>query len=82
MLKAESRAFIAAREPLRFEALLGQSEKLTVIGSGNGEAVRDQLLCLTPDFLLLDGVLTGVDSLNLLCQLSAEMPAPPRVQSR
>ena len=79
MLKAESRAFIAAREPLRFEALLGQSEKLTVIGSGNGEAVRDQILCLTPDFLLLDGVLTGVDSLNLLCQLSAEMPAPPRV---
>ena len=77
MLTAQ--CYIAAMEPLRFEALLGRSEKLSVIGSGNGETVQEGIKRLTPDFLLLDGVLTGLDSLDLLDRLSAEMPAPPRV---
>ena len=34
---------------------------------------------LCPDFLLLDGVLSGLDSLSLLERLSETMPCPPRV---
>jgi len=79
MLSAARSAYIAAMEPLRYEALLGRSEKLSVIGSGGGEAVWQEIKRLTPDFLLLDGVLSGLDSLRLLEQLGAELPAPPRV---
>lgn len=79
MLKPEGSAYIAAMEPLRFEALLGKSEQIAVVGSGGGEAIPEEITGLCPDFLLLDGVLSGVDSLNLLEQLRAYMAAPPRV---
>lgn len=79
MLKMQRSAYIAAMEPLRFEAIFGESEILSVVGSGSGERILCDILRLCPDFLLLDGVLSGVDSLNLLDQLGACMPAPPRV---
>ena len=79
MLNTERSAFIAAIDPLRFEALLGTSEKLCVIGSGSGETVLLDVLRLCPDFLLLDGVLSGVDSLHILEELGRKLPAPPRV---
>ena len=78
MLNTGRSVYIAALEPLRFEALFGEAEKLSVIGSGSGEAILDDAMRLCPDFLLLDGVLSGMDSLGLLEQLSARMPAPPR----
>lgn len=79
MLTPERSVYIAAMEPLRFEALLGESEQLSVIGSGSGEGILRDALRLCPDFLLLDGVLSGADSLNLLEQFGTLMPAPPRV---
>ena len=79
MLKQQYSTYIAAIEPLRFEALLGQTEQLNVIGSGSGQKIPEEVLRLSPDFLLLDGVLTGLDSLNLLELLRAQMPTPPRV---
>ena len=79
MLNPGRSAYIAAMEPLRFEALLGESEQLSVIGSGSGEEILRDALRLCPDFLLLDGVLSGADSLRLLEQFGALMPAPPRV---
>ena len=79
MLNARRNVYIAAIEPLRFEALLGRVDTLTVIGGGSGEAVRRELSSLHPDFLLLDGVLSGEDSLHLLQWMGGSMPAPPRV---
>ncbi len=79
MLNQQHSAYIAAIEPLRFEALLGQTERMNVIGSGSGKTIPEEVLRLSPDFLLLDGVLAGLDSLHLLELLGAQMPAPPRV---
>ncbi|MBQ7655088.1 MAG: hypothetical protein IJI53_03185 [Clostridia bacterium] len=79
MLNAKRSVYIAAMEPLRFEALLGRAEDLNVLGGGSGEETARAVRALCPDFLLLDGVLAGVDSLAFLEQMSAEMPAPPRV---
>ena len=79
MLNAGRSAYIAALEPLRFEAIFGESVKLSVVGSGSGEAILNDAMRLCPDFLLLDSVLPGTDSLSLLDQLSALLPAPPRV---
>ena len=79
MLTPERSAYIAAMEPLRFEALLGKSEQIAVVGSGSGETIPEEIMGLCPDFLLLDGVLSGLDSLSLLERLSETMPCPPRV---
>lgn len=79
MLNQQHSAYIAAIEPLRFEALLGRMEQLNVIGSGGGQTIPEEVLRLSPDFLLLDSVLAGMDSLHLLELLGAQMPAPPRV---
>ncbi|MBR3015633.1 MAG: hypothetical protein IKH57_00875 [Clostridia bacterium] len=79
MLKGQRRVYIAAMDQLRFEALLGRVDTMSMIGGGSGETIRQDLNSLRPDFLLLDGVLSGADSLNLLVWMSANMPAPPRV---
>ena len=79
MLNAERSAYIAAMEPLPWEALLGESEQLSVIGSGDGKYILEDVQRLSPDFLLLDGVLRGADSLRILEQMRWMMPAPPRV---
>ncbi|MBR5108674.1 MAG: hypothetical protein IK099_00640 [Clostridia bacterium] len=79
MLNTQRSAYIAALEPLRFEALLGRADSLSVVGSGSDEAILPDINSLRPDFLLLDGVLSGVDSLNLLRWMRDSMPAPPRV---
>ena len=79
MLTAQRSVYIAAMEPLRFEALLGNAGTLHVIGSGGGEAILNDLSSLRPDFLLLDGVLSGTDSLYILRWMGERMPAPPRV---
>lgn len=79
MLKTASNTFIAAMDPLRYEAALGRSALFCVVGSGSDETVFRQLCELSPDYLLLDGVLSGTDSLTLLTQMAEHMPAPPRV---
>ena len=79
MLNAERSTYIAAIDPLPLEALLGESAQISVIGSSDGKSILEDAQRLCPDFLLLDGVLRGVDSLYILEQMRWMMPAPPRV---
>lgn len=72
------RTYIAAMEPLRYEAALTGDADFTVIGSSNGEKTEADILSLCPDLLILDGVLQGCDPLALLGRLGKRMPAPPR----
>ena len=74
------RCYIAALNALGYEALLGREKAFFVLGStGDGQRARREIFTLQPDLLLLDGALPGLDGLALLDEMSAGMPAPPRV---
>lgn len=77
--KAMLKTYAAGLNPLRYEALLGRDRAFMVVGSGTGPECAPAIRALQPDFLLLEAVLAGADSLALLAELRNEMPAPPRV---
>ena len=74
------RYYIASPDYLQAEALLGPEAALERVGSGSdGHRALLDTLALTPDLLLLDAALPGLDGLALLCRLQKETITPPRV---
>lgn len=74
------RYYIASPDYLQAEALLGPEAALERVGSGSdGRRALLDTLALTPDLLLLDAALPGLDGLALLCRLQKETITPPRV---
>lgn len=74
------RYYIAARDYLHLEALLGPEAALERVGSGNdGCRALSELLALEPELLLLDAALPGMDGLSLLARLRERTITPPRV---
>lgn len=74
-----SRTYILARDWRRLEALLLREPAFYPLGGRAGGPDAAEAICrLGPDFLVLDGVLPGLDALALLDTL-ARLAAPPRV---
>ena len=75
-----NRVYIASLDEAALSALVLQMEGFYVCGStANGLVVADELLSLSPDLLVLDHILPGLDSLDYLKHLQNIMPAPPRI---
>jgi len=75
-----NRVYIASLNEAALSALVLQMEGFYICGStANGLVAADEILRLSPDLLVLDHVLPGLDSLDYLKHLQNIMPAPPRI---
>lgn len=73
------RTYILARDWRQLEALLLRDPAFYSLGGqAGGPDAAEAIFRLAPDFLVLDGVLPGLDALALLDTL-ARLAAPPRV---
>ena len=80
MLTPAHRLYIASPDAERLERLFDREPAFSVLGSsGQGREALNEIFSLSPDALLLDGALPGLDGLNVLDMLRTEMVAPPRV---
>ncbi|MBE5783456.1 MAG: response regulator [Clostridiales bacterium] len=75
-----SRIYVASPEALFFETILLQEPEFCLSGSADsGYIALGEILTLSPDILLLDSALPGMDGLAMLSALKERMAAPPRV---
>lgn len=79
MSGAPQRVYIAAADAAAIERmLLAESSLFPVGGTGDGRRAWAEISRLTPELLVLDSALVGMDGMTLMERMRREMLAPPR----
>lgn len=77
-MKEPFRLYIASPDADALEKAFAYDPAFFTVGSGKDAGVLEEIRRLSPDLLVMDGVLEGADGAALLRKLGESMPSPPR----